>query len=82
MQDITGSSHHQNNPDHPIGPFLYTISTMHCMTVSLAQGGEGVGAMWGEKKAREVLKEAGFKEVQVKHLPHDFQNSYFTATKG
>lgn len=36
MQDIAGSSHHHNNLDHPIGPFLYTISTMHCMTVSLA----------------------------------------------
>jgi 2-polyprenyl-3-methyl-5-hydroxy-6-metoxy-1,4-benzoquinol methylase len=48
MQYIAGSSHHHNNLDHPIGPFLYTISCMHCMTVSLAQGGEGLGAMWGE----------------------------------
>ena len=55
---------------------------MHCMTFSLAQGGEGIGAMWGEEKAREMLKEAGFREVKVKQLPHDFQNSYYTATKG
>jgi SAM-dependent methyltransferase len=59
MQDIAGSSHHHNNLDHPIGLFLYTISTMHCMTVSLAQGGEGLGAMWGEEKAKDMLKEAG-----------------------
>jgi hypothetical protein len=26
-----------------IGTFLYAISTMHCMTVSLAQGGAGNG---------------------------------------
>src|ERR671916_1236860 len=31
MQDIAGSSHVYNNLDHPIGPFLYTVSTMHCM---------------------------------------------------
>ncbi len=82
MQDIAGSSHLQNNMDHPIGPFLYTISTMHCMTVSLAQGGEGFGTMWGEEKATEMLKEAGFGEVEVKQLPHDFQNSYYIAKKG
>ena len=82
MQDIAGSSHHHNNLNHPIGPFLYTISTMHCMTVSLAQGGEGLGAMWGEEKAREMLKKAGFTKVEIEQLPHDFQNSYYIATKG
>lgn len=82
MQDIAGSSHLHSNMDHPIGPFLYTISTMHCMTVSLAQGGEGLGTMWGEEKALEMLEVAGFKEVEVKQLPHDFQNSYYIAKKG
>lgn len=82
MQDIAGSSHLHNNMNHPLGPFLYTISTMHCMTVSLAQGGEGLGTMWGEEKATEMLEEAGFGEVEVKQLPHDFQNSYYVAKKG
>ncbi len=82
MQDIAASSHHHNNLDHPIGPFLYTISCMHCMTVSLAEDGAGLGAMWGEEKAREMLQEAGFTEVEVKQLPHDFQNSYYIVTKG
>jgi SAM-dependent methyltransferase len=81
MQDIAGSSHHHNNLEHPIGPFLYTISTMHCMTVSLAQGGEGLGAMWGEEKAKEMLEEAGFTKVEIEQLPHDFQNYYYIATK-
>ena len=35
------------------------------MTVSLAQGGDGLGAMWGEQKARELLAEAGFTSVDV-----------------
>lgn len=80
MQDIAGSSHLQDNMEHPLGPLLYTISTMHCMTVSLAQDGEGLGAMWGEEKAREMLGEAGFTSVEVKRLPHDPQNSYFIVT--
>ncbi len=54
---------------------------MHCMTVSLTQGGEGLGTMWGEEKAREMLEEAGFKEVEVKQLPQDFMNSYYIVTK-
>jgi 2-polyprenyl-3-methyl-5-hydroxy-6-metoxy-1,4-benzoquinol methylase len=81
MQDIAGSSHAHKNMNHPIGPLLYTVSTMHCMTVSLSQGGEGLGTMWGEEKAREMLEEAGFKEVEVKQLPHDFMNSYYIVTK-
>jgi SAM-dependent methyltransferase len=77
MQDIQGSSHHHENVDHPGGPLLYMISCMHCMTVSLAQGGEGLGAMWGEQKARELLAEAGFTSVDVHLLEHDPFNAYF-----
>ena len=38
MQDIKGSSMHHKNLDHPLGTFLYTVSCLHCMTVSLAAG--------------------------------------------
>jgi 2-polyprenyl-3-methyl-5-hydroxy-6-metoxy-1,4-benzoquinol methylase len=81
MQDIAGSSHVHDNMEHPLGPLLYTISTMHCLTVSLSQGGDGLGTMWGEEKAREMLREAGFAKVEVKQLPHDFANSYYVVTK-
>jgi SAM-dependent methyltransferase len=77
MQDIQGSSHVHENIDHPGGPLLYMISCMHCMTVSLAQGGEGLGAMWGEQKARDLLAEAGFTSVEVHLLEHDPFNAYF-----
>jgi ubiquinone/menaquinone biosynthesis C-methylase UbiE len=77
MQDIQGSSHVHENMDHPGGPLLYMISCMHCMTVSLAQGGDGLGAMWGEQKARELLAEAGFTSVDVHRLEHDPFNAYF-----
>lgn len=81
MQDISGTSHVDQDMKHPIGPLLYTISCMHCMTVSLALGGEGLGAMWGVEKAEEYLRKAGFTKVDIKNLPHDFQNSYFIVRK-
>ena len=61
---------------------MYTISTMHCMTVSLAQGGAGLGAMWGKEKAEGMLREAGFTNVKVEQLPHDFINYYYVSRKG
>jgi SAM-dependent methyltransferase len=79
MQDIDGHSHHHDNLEHPLGPFMYTISCMHCMTVSLAQGGEGLGAMWGVEKAEELLGEAGFGSVELTRLEHDPQNVYAVA---
>lgn len=81
MQDIRASSHLENNMAHPIGTFLYTISTMHCMTVSLAQGGEGLGAMWGEEKTREYLRKAGFRQVETHQLAHDIQNNWYVVRK-
>ena len=81
VQDIAGSSHLEKNIDHLVSPFLYTISLTHCMTVSLAYGGEGLGAMWGEEKAVEMMKTAGFKEISVNRLEHDFMNTYYVATK-
>ncbi|MCC5860192.1 MAG: class I SAM-dependent methyltransferase [Ectothiorhodospiraceae bacterium] len=76
-QDIRAHSEHHQNVDHPLGAFLYAVSTMHCMTVSLAQGGEGLGTMWGREKALEYMKAAGFGDVQVHELEHDLQNDYF-----
>ncbi|MGA8484072.1 MAG: methyltransferase domain-containing protein [Nitrososphaeraceae archaeon] len=81
MQDILASTPLKDNISHPLGTFLYTISCMHCMSVSLSQNGAGLGAMWGKEKALSMLKEAGFVNVQVKTLPHDFQNYYYCAYK-
>jgi ubiquinone/menaquinone biosynthesis C-methylase UbiE len=81
MQDIKGSSHIHNNLDHPLGPLLYTVSCMHCMTVSLAQDGEGLGAMWGEEKTREYLAKAGFTSVEKHELSHDIQNNWYVVRK-
>ncbi|HEY7519966.1 MAG TPA: class I SAM-dependent methyltransferase [Methylomirabilota bacterium] len=81
MQDIKGSSHVHRNIGHPIGTFLYTVSCMHCMTVSLAQGGEGLGAMWGEEMTREYLERAGFKSIETHQPAHDIQNNWYVVRK-
>ena len=80
-QDIAGSSHVEKNLDHPVAPLLYAISTTHCMSVSLAQKGAGLGAMWGKELATAMMKEAGFSSVDVKKLEHDFINYYYIVNK-
>jgi 2-polyprenyl-3-methyl-5-hydroxy-6-metoxy-1,4-benzoquinol methylase len=77
MVDIAASSRLEGNLDNPLAPFLFTVSTMHCMTVSLAQGGEGLGACWGQEKARELLAEAGFASVDVSKVEGDPLNAYY-----
>ncbi len=81
MQDIDASENVLNNLDHPLGTLLYTISTMHCMSVSLAQGGMGLGTMWGTERAQRMLREAGFGRVVENRLEHDPQNCYFVVRK-
>jgi len=81
MQDIHGSSEVHNNLDHPLGTLLYGISTTHCMTVSLAQNGEGLGTMWGQEKARQLLSRAGFTKIAIHQLEHDIQNDYYVIQK-
>src|SRR5208337_5643179 len=49
---------------NPLGRLMYSISTLYCMTVSLAHGGAGIGACMGEAKARELVAAAGFKHFR------------------
>ena len=79
--DIAADSNLEGNLEHPLGPMLYTVSTMHCMTVSLAYGGVGLGTVWGEQKALEMLGEAGFKNIAVEHVEGDIFNNYYIAAK-
>jgi SAM-dependent methyltransferase len=80
--ETSASSELADNLDHRLGPFLYTVSCMHCMTVSLADGGMGLGTMWGQQTARRMLGEAGFTAIETAHLDGDFVNAYIIASKG
>jgi ubiquinone/menaquinone biosynthesis C-methylase UbiE len=79
MQDVYASSELQSNRDIPLAPLLYFVSCAHCMPVSLAQGGEGLGTMWGIDTAQRMLEEAGFGSVEVHRLEHDPMNAYVVA---
>lgn len=81
MQDIHASSTVDGNMDHPLGPLLYAISVCHCMTVSLAAGGAGLGTMWGRERIRQHLTDAGFTDVSVQRLDHDPQNDYWVVRR-
>ena len=81
MLDIRASSKLEENMQHPLGPFLYIISCNHCMTVSLSDHGAGLGTMWGELLTSQMLREAGFAQVEVKHVKGDVTNSYYIASK-
>jgi cyclopropane fatty-acyl-phospholipid synthase-like methyltransferase len=82
MVDIAASSNLEDNIEHPMATFLYMISTMHCTTVSLSLDGEGLGTMWGEQVARDLLAEAGFGSVEVKTVDSDPLNNYFVVRPG
>lgn len=81
MQDIHAATEVDGNFDHPIAPYLYTVSCMHCMTVSLAAGGMGLGTVWGQEKALQMLSEAGFASVEIKTLANDILNDYYIVRK-
>jgi len=79
MVDIAASSHLHENLEHPLGPLLYAASVFHCMTVSLAQDGAGLGTVWGEQTARQMLAEAGFAAIDVQQLPGDPMHNFYIA---
>lgn len=79
MVDIDASSELHENADHPLSPLLYAFSCMHCMTVAMALGGDGIGTMWGREQALRLLAEAGFPEVDVRHVPGTINSAAFIA---
>ena len=81
MVDIAARTNLADNLAHPMGPFLYTVSLMHCLPVGLVDGGSGLGMMWGQEKAVEMLKAAGFAKVQVLEIPEDPFNLHFLCFK-
>ena len=81
MVDIAANSNLADNLTHPMGPFLYSVSLMHCMPVGLVDGGTGLGMMWGREKAVEMLERARFQRIQVLEIPDDPFNLHFFCSK-
>lgn len=81
MADIKASSRLEENVGVPMSTYLYTTSLMHCMTVSLALDGAGLGTAWGTQLAVAMLGDAGFGDVRVAEIDADPINNYYIATK-
>ena len=81
MVDIAADSRLSGNMSHPMGPFLYTVSLMHCMPVGLVDNGRGLGMMWGRQLAVEMLQTAGFRDCRVTPVPEDSFNLHYFCRK-
>ncbi|MDX1881884.1 class I SAM-dependent methyltransferase [Mycolicibacterium sp. 120270] len=81
MVDIKASSNVEDNIGAPLATYKYTVSTMHCMSVSLALGGAGLGTVWGRQLAEKMLADAGFGDVTVSEIESDPFNNYYIARK-
>jgi SAM-dependent methyltransferase len=79
--DMKASSELAHNRGIPWASWLYTVSTMHCMTVSLSAGGAGLGAAWGQELAVSMLADAGFTRVNIAEVDSDPFNNYYIARK-
>jgi SAM-dependent methyltransferase len=81
MFDIRASSRLEENIANPMAAYLYSISVLHCMQVSLAYDGAGLGTCWGEQLARRMLADAGFGSVQTFEPPLDPTNLLYLCAK-
>ena len=81
MVDIKASSQLEENVGVPLATIMYTISTMHCMSVSLGLDGKGLGTCWGRQLATSMLADAGFVDVTVGEIESDPMNLYYVARK-
>jgi SAM-dependent methyltransferase len=81
MVDIKASSNLEDNIGEPLSSFKYTVSTMHCMSVSLGLDGAGLGTCWGRQLATSMLADAGFPDVAVHEIETDPFNFYYVARK-
>jgi hypothetical protein len=82
MEEAAVSSHLEKNVAIPLAPLFYTSSCMHCVTVSLALNGEGLGCMWGKEDVLQRLNKANFSNVEVKQAELDTFHYYYVARQG
>jgi len=71
----------EDNIGNPMAPLLFGCSTLHCMTVSLAHDGAGIGTMFGEQLARRMLRDAGFTDPEVHPCPGDPGDAIYVTRK-
>lgn len=81
MQEVAASSHLARNAGNPYAPMFYALSLLHAVPVALAQDGEALGRMWGQERALQMLKEAGFVKIKFHSLPSDPLRAFCVASR-
>ena len=81
MVEPAASSNLEDNVANPLAPWMYGVSTLHCLTVSMAHGGAGLGTAWGEQRARMMLADAGFGDVATHAAPGDPVDTIYVTTR-
>lgn len=76
MMEPNVSSNLEDNLN-PRGALLYGISTLHCMTQSLARDGAGLGAAWGRQAAEDLAREAGFTSFELLEKPTNSFSAFY-----
>ena len=71
----TGSTNPLENRN-PAGKMRANLSPFHCLTVSLADGGAGLGTIIGEEGARKLATEAGFNSFTKFKIDHPMQQFF------
>ncbi len=70
-------SHRLEDNTGPLGTFFYGVSTLYCMTTSLAQGGAGLGTADLPPHELEALAHAaGFSHIRRADIDNPFNNLY------
>jgi trans-aconitate methyltransferase len=65
---------------NPLGKLFYSVSTLQCMTCSLAYNGAGYGAGMGAGNVRKVTEKAGFTSFRKLPIENPF-NQFFEIRK-
>jgi SAM-dependent methyltransferase len=81
MKEPRAADNLEDNIGNPFAPIGYSISTLHCMTVSLAHDGAGIGTMFGVQHACRLLADAGFEDVTVLDAPGDPTDAVYITRK-
>jgi SAM-dependent methyltransferase len=71
-----GSSNPLQNRDDTLARVRAALSPYHCLTVSLAAGGAGLGTIIGEDGARRLADEAGFDSLEIFPVDSPLQAFY------
>jgi 2-polyprenyl-3-methyl-5-hydroxy-6-metoxy-1,4-benzoquinol methylase len=61
---------------NPVGKAFACVSPLHCLAVSLAHGGEGLGTILGEHGVRNLAQEAGFSSMERLPITNPFNVVY------